>query len=105
MPGNPKSSPWYKRPRGERKKGVEILLSDEGHAKLAELAAGVGDSKSKVVEALVQEADAKDVERAVAEVVVVRDQAAKRSKRPKRRVKGLAKAGTPKTRAKLAKAS
>jgi len=53
MSGNPKSSPWYSTPRTKRRrKGIEIMLSDEAAARLERLAKQRGVSRSAVVEAL-----------------------------------------------------
>ena len=39
MPGNPKDSPWRSTPRARRKrKGIEIMLSDEARTRLDRLA-------------------------------------------------------------------
>jgi predicted DNA-binding protein len=57
MPGNPKDSPWYSTPRSERKKkGTELMLSDEARERLEKLAKKHGVSKSEMVEQLIMEA-------------------------------------------------
>lgn len=55
MSGNPKGSPWRSTPREKRKrKGMEIMLSDEARAKLDELA-GPG-MRSAWIEAVIMAA-------------------------------------------------
>jgi hypothetical protein len=53
-PGNPASSPWYSTPNESRhRKGLELTITDEVRARLEQLAAARGVSKSEIVSGLI----------------------------------------------------
>lgn len=54
MGGNPKDSPWRSTPRAARKrKGVELMLSDEARIRLDQMAFERGVSRSALVEEMI----------------------------------------------------
>lgn len=55
MPGNPKSSDWYSTDRALRnRRGIELTLPDDARERLGVLETETGESRSRVVEAILR---------------------------------------------------